>query len=694
LLDEIIEIEESELPEDLTDGKIIRLGEELGREFDAYSKPRLMLENEIWPACDRAFMCIRDDMPFIPTMKFIDNGMLGESDVRDAIKMARNQIISGTVPSDGSWLEPASLTDDDDEETLRKVKDLLISKFEDAGIRDVSQVFTDQLLSRGISAMGLRWTTRKKVRKIPRAMLRSLKDISEAGGITDDEGNLLHKSRKPVKYWDTFYDGPEIYPIDMYRLWLDPVAGLGKDSEPSYIYLTFKTMSDLKNAVDEDGKNLYDHKVLENVTEWKYSDYYSTSPWAASSTKLMGVDPTLDELGKFVPVYLFYRQVRVTEDEDTYIDKIFYVARSGNKRDWSIIRIDDNPSDFGDKPFFVANCDSWMNVPYGTGLAEKSLSALKAKNVVAAIALNAMVLQEFPPMFFVGNVLKDDRKPKMQPGGFQEIIARPGVGMDWIQPYPLNPNNVAMSMQDQKYLSEKILSQTGVQTAGLTTDPSKSLSKSKTATEVKQTTTEGVMAQQVIVDKLNNGVYEPMAQALYNALRQHAMGSSTKFTNVDSAGKPVTSSISAEQLDKDRNIKIVGRRGLANKAQKLDNLGNILKILSNPQAGQVINNLPLMLQDVLFELIAGLGLAIKPEYRATPEEIFAKEPKVQEAALQLALQDPNKRQEIAEMLLNSPDGQRFLQQLEQHFTSQAPAEPGMSPTPIGPPPMPQIQGAA
>lgn len=674
MLADMTMVEESTLPK-LTDSKMDDYAKELADEFRAYRQSRLLLETEIWPSCDKSFMCIRDDMPWLPTMKLIDDYVLGESDIRDALKTMRNRLLNGLVPTDESFLEVASLDEEDDESQLRKAKEFLIYLTDKAKLRKCMQTFLDQWLCRGISAIAVRWEQRYKVQRAKRGLIKGLKGVAQDSGVDLPDG--------PVRYSKLVYNAPRVSTVDMYRLWFDPIADLGVDSETAYIYLTFKTMSDLKNARDpnDPAKKLYDQDVLEGVEEWEYQDYYKDNGAACESTKLMGVDPTISDLGKFVPVYLFYKQVREFEDGECFVDKFFYVARSKNNDGWKIIRVEDNPYDSGVCPFYVATCDQWLNVPYGTGLAEKSLTAWRAKNILAAIGLNMAVLQSAPPMYFASGVLKDERKPKIMPGGFQEIIMRPNIGMEWIAPFPFNPNNVEIGMQNQKFESEKILAQTGASTTGLVTDPSKSTSKSKTATEVQQESVDGTQIEQVYVDQLAGEIVEPVVQAMYDLSREFYTSDQKYIQSNQSGGTPSTQTITRDELDKEREVKAVGRRGVAMKGQQMANLTNILKIISSPQAVQAIPNLPIMAQDVLVKLISMLGLPMKEEYMASPEEIFAKEPQVMEAAIQNALQDPQKRQEIGQMLLQSPEGQQFIEQLVEQIHGQL--SPQMQP------PMPQ-----
>lgn len=702
MLNEYTEVEESKLPS-LTAAVMQDYGAELGKEFDRFDKARRILAEEIWPACDEALMAIRADMPFIPTMKMIDNGMLGEPDVRNAIKAARDNLMQACLPTDESWLEPASMNEEDSEGDQELVKEFMISKTRDADLRDTCQIVFDQLFTRGITALGVRWETLNEVHYVDRALVKAVRQIQEDAGLTDEEGEPVIPSTGKVKAWKSVFDAPITYPINMYHLWLDPTTDLGgKDREQSFIQLVFKTKKDLKGSRSKDGKNLYDHEVLEEVIEWTYQQYYAQHPKECQTTKLMGVDPSVENDAKMIPVYIFYRQIRQFEiDESTYVDRFFYVARSGSgTNEWKIIRIQDNPYKDGCKPFYVMALDPYLDNPYGVSLAEKALSSLKAKNIIEAISLNARVLQLFPPSYYAGGVLKDDRKPKLIPAGMQEIHNRAGIGMDWIKPFPnVMPQNVEIGMQTARYYGMKIYSATGQQAPQLMSDPASSMEKNTTATEVRQETMEKHSSTQVVVDRVNDKLMFPVTNCIYK-LSQQNYTEEQKFITKDQLGTPTAKKISPEVLGRDRQITIVGRRGLANKAHATQNAMEALKILSNPQAGQVIQNLPLMLQDILFKIMAGLGIQIKKEYRATPEEIFAKEPAVMIAAIQNALQNPEMRQQIAEALMQSPEGQQFINEVHQQgvqtgqAAQQGQKSGGGSPPakPPGMPPMPKPQG--
>lgn len=664
MLDDMVEVEESKLPS-LTDPIMMEYASELAQEFEAFSKPRLLLESEIWPAGDRAFMAIRDEMPFIPSMRLVDNGMLGEPDVRNACKKWRDNVVSSCLPTDGSFMEPASLNEEDDDGSLELVKKFMLKKAKEADLRDTLQIACDQLASRGTTAIGLRWANLFSIKKAPRDMAKGVRQIQEELGLEDDEAIL--GPNNTIKYAKQIFNGPQTYAVDMYRLWLDPTTDLGgKDREQSWIHVIFKTMHDLKGAKDKKGGHLYDQEVLDDVQDMTYQEYYSQNQYACESSRFMGVDPSLENLGKFVPVYIFYRQVRTFKcDDSVFIERYFYVTRNGRGGQWRVIRVQDAPTQSGVKPFYVFNIDPYLNTPYGVAIAEKAISPLKAKNINEAISLNSRILQLFPPSFFVGGVLKNDRKPKYMPASSQEIVMRPGVGLDWIRPFPqFQAQNIDVGMQVSRYYGEKIQAATGVSTAELMSDPTANMSKERTAAEVKTTSYEGAQSTQVVIDRMNEKLIEPVVNGMYQ-LCQDNYQEDQKFVSKDDQGKPQMQKMTMEVLGRDREMIIVGRIGLANKAHATQSLTEALEILARPECAQIINNLPLILQDIIFKIISQLGVPIKPEYRATPEEIFAKEPQVIQAAIQQALQNPEMVQQIAQQILSTPEGQQLLQHVHQ-----------------------------
>lgn len=670
MLNDLVEVEEDNLP-GYGSAEMTTYAEELKKEWEAFDKARHTLAREVWPECDKAFHAIKEGLN-IPSLNSVDNGKVGEPDLRNAVKHIRNNLMGTCVSTDESWLECVSLTEDDNEDELEQTKDFLIAKFEEAGIRDSAQMAFDQLLTRGTTAMGLGWDTLTAIKRVPREMAQSLRLIQEETGLTDDEGNPIVPPKGKIPYEKIIFNGPKVFPIDMHRLWLDPTCSLDSvDREQSYVYLTFKSMADLQGAKDRVTKKpLYDQKVVAEIDATTFQEFYSKHPEMAESAKHMGIDPTIDELGEMVPVFQFYRMVRTFEDGSTYLDKFFYCAQDRHG-DWQIIRVHDNPSDNGVKPFYVVNYDPAINNPYGVSLILNALSAWKAKNIIEEVALNYKVLAAFPPYSYFGGVAKDDRRPRLMPGLGTEILNKPNVGLDWIKTFPIETQHVMAGMQEGRYYGEKVVAATGISSAAAATDPTRSMAKEKTATEVKQTSVEGFQDQQVLTDRVNAKFMEPIANGMYILCREHHTEGSVNYISKGADGKPKNTKLDTKTLNKDRKIAVVGRRALASKAHALDNLMKALEILGNPQSAGVIPNLPLILQDTLLKVIAQLGIQMKPEYRMSPEEVFANMPNVQIAAMQKALQNPEMRQQIGEVLLAMPEGQEYVSAIKQEAAQAA-----------------------
>lgn len=662
MLADYIEVEETMVPKKLTDEKVNKWATELGEDFDYYYKASQVLREEIWPACDKAFHCIRD-LDAIPTMKLIDDGMLGESDVRVAIKSARDALIMTLMPPNEAWLEPASQDEDDTEDILQKVKDFCIDQNQVAKTRESMSIFSEQLLGRGTSAVGVLYNRKYAKQRISKKLADTMHGIAEAQAeLSGTEAPSRREFTKITKL-KKVAEGPKTYPVDMHRLFLDPTADLSVDSDVSVIYVMFKSLTELKGAKDEEtGEPLYDHKALEDVDEVSYSEYYKQYPGGLETTNLLGLNPECEENATFVPVYMFHRQMREFEDGSLFVDKFFYAARSSaGTGTWRIIRIQDNPSEFGDKPFYIAACDRWLNTAYGVGLIEKSLSALRAKDLLAALSLNAHVYNTMPPVAYFQGIFKHD-KPSFMPNHWQPIVNRAGIGLDFFKPFPVNPNGIIQNAQDQRLLAEKIVAQTGSSGAMAFADPNKSLSKSKTATEVRQQTTDSIVAQQALVERISDDVLQPLVQTIYNLARQH-FTSGADYIKRGSNGERTAEKLDFDDIDRDRSIMIVGRRGLDDKAHELANLMEAMKVMGNGQFFETMPTARIMFIDLVIKILSKFGFPMKEEYKMDPAEIIARDPKVAMQMLAEILQTPEGKQVALQILQNDPEVQQGLQDI-------------------------------
>lgn len=697
MLDDYYEIEESDVPKSLTSAKVIDWARELGDNFEYYKKARARLDQEIIPECDKAFMAIKPEYD-IGAIKQVDNTMLGDATMRTVVKGYRNQIIGQFSSPGETWLACSSLEGDDeeedDEDLLEKIKEMNIRLNYEAKTFDTLSIATDQLLVRGMTAIGVRWEKRRVLRSIPKALQDTIGEVGEAmqamgqpmdasmlgEGVqgpedagTDELGNaepapITKQTAKKIKVWKDYYAQPITYPIDIYRLYFDPSVEMTPGADMPYVYVTFKSLFDLKNAKDpETKKPLYDKKALDGATEMSYQDYYKEFPEACAATKLMGIDPDVEEAGKFVPVYVFYKLEREFEDGSYFVDKFFYVIKTQGDTGWRIIRIQDNPSECGDKPFYFTTCDQWLNTPMGTGIVEKSLPPWKHKNLIADMGLLQSCLSVLPPMWYFQGVVKDDKQPKMIVGGMQQVVFRPGIGQNWIGHYPVNPGGVQISMLDEQALGQKIIDQTGITTVGIKgSSQNKTSKKERTATEVRQEATEGIIGLQYLVEKISQNVLQPTAQTIYNGARQNYQ-EGYKFVTRTPTGEIKAVQLSAMEIDKDRRIEVIGKRAMDSKAHIMDNMMQCLEIIMNKNAAGILGpTFVLIAHDIMIKILMRLGFEMKPEYKQSPQEIMAGDPSAQIAMLQAALQTPEGKEMAAQILLNSPEGQQLIQQIMAH----------------------------
>lgn len=644
-------VEESDIPS-FTDKKMLDFASDLRQEMYYYKEATSELRDVIWPACDKAYMCFRD-LPAGKMMKWVDNGVLGETDIRDAVNGMTENLLLAMMPPDEIWLTAVS-RGQDQPSIIEAVRDYMADLHHKCGTRSQYGKHLTQMMVRGTSHIGCHWEHRVAVRRIgqTQAARRKMKKLFREGGVAPEELKTIDRQRRFVEV----YNGPVVYPIDTYRVFLDPTSELGLEACIPSIRLVFKTPEDLENAVDPYTRApLYDQNALKDLVPFTPAEIYADDPRMFESSRYMGLTPERDLTdGKLIPVYIFHRLERRWEDL-CFVDRFIYLARSKSKEGWRIIRMQENPNDYGDKPFFTDTFSDWLNVPYGTGAVEKSLPAWKAKCIIAALSLNAQVASVFPAFSYVSGVLKDDRAPQLGPGQGNLITFRAGVGLNWFAPIPTPKEGAVMSIQDQQLLGAKILSQTGATGSTLFTDPTKTVPQEKTATQVKQETFNASTGRENQVEKFTISSLQPLAQAVYNLSRQEAVGQ-VHYTKRTPTGGVTNGQIAASQLDRDRDIIIVGRKGALDKAQDVTNLTEALKAMMASNAAQLLPNFLPILQDMLLKLAIKFGIDVTPEMKLSPEELAAMDPKVQMQALQLALQSPEGQQMALQMLMGNGDG--------------------------------------
>lgn len=639
-------IEQSELPP-FNDDRMRAFAAELRDELEGYKNASNVLRTEIWPECYKAFMAIRK-LPRGKTMAWVDNGLLGESDARQGVEDLLEAYVNSMMPPDEAWLTAVSHLEED-QAILDKVKDRQSYLHRIARTRQKYEQHLLQLIIYGTSCIHVCWEKRFAIERIQKKNRKKIQQYMDAAGGVGEDGQPLRASS--LRRWRETYNGPLIQPIDMHRVYLDPTADLMADDVPSII-LVFKSLSDLEGAVDEEtGDKIYTN--LEGIKPFTPQQLYAEDSPMFDSMKHLGITPNSESIkGEVVPVYIFHRRERVFDfdgTKDKWIDMFFYLARSNEGNEFRIIRAHENPSDYGHKPFIIDTYSQWLNASYGTGAVEKSLPAYHAKNLVAALTLNAQVATVFPAMNYIVGVTKDDRHPLVGPGQLNALTWRPGVGLDFMKPVPLQIDGSILGTQAQQFLGAKIQAQMGATGGGTFTDPTKTVPQEKTATQVRQEAMNFAGGKENKIEKFTINSLQPLCQMVYDYDRQYQSKGKVTYLTRKPTGEVSPGYIMGRDLNKERTIEIVGRKGIANKRDEIANLTEALKTLSQGNVQSALPNYALLLQDIVYKLFARLGIEIKDEYKLTP--------------MQIAVQDPGAILQMLEKAASLPEAKQMIEQM-------------------------------
>lgn len=644
----------SELPK-FGDEKMLKFAARLMNEHKAFKDARSTLETQIWPDCIRAFMCLRD----IPKYEWVDDGPLGSTIIWEFVNKMVDSLVLAMMPPDEVWLTPVS-NNEEDQAILDKIQAQQSHLHELAGTRQGYSKHLTQLHVLGTSAISVRWDSRYALKRLGTRQSRRVMQSMHKSQTGEDID--LGQIRVPYK----IYDAPVVQPINMYDLLLDPTSDLNQDPSNSCIWTVYKTPDDLKFAIDDQGKKVYSN--LDGIQPYSPEEIYKRDPWRYLAMRNMGLNPMgQTNSGELVPVHIFHKLLRYDKEADLRLaDCFIYVAESKAGEGHQIIRIQENPSDYGDRPFYVDTMHEWLTNAYGIGVVEKALPDYHRLNVLSALRLNAQVAQVFPAMAYIGGIMRDGKKPQLGPQAMNEITWRMGVGLDFIKPMIPPNDGVLMALQAEKWHGSLIEAEMGTTGVGAVNDPTKSVSQDKTATQVRQETVNAMSGRENQVEKFTLSSLRPLAQAFYNLSRQHLSGSisySKRMPNGDMQGD----SIKASQLDKERRIEIIGRRGLANKAHEIANLKDALEILSSGNAAEILPNLAPILQEILMKLLSRLGVMLTPEMKMSPMELATMDPRAQMQMLQAALSSPEGQQVLLELVSQDPQLQQALLQLAQQI---------------------------
>lgn len=625
---------------------------ELWNQYKYFEEASLDLRSNIWPECARAYLC-RFDLPENEGLDWATGSDLHETDIWDAVNYHTDAILNSIMPRDGNYMELISLLEED-QGILNDVRDLMMSIHRRADTRGQYGKHIKQLLIYGTSALWWRWESIEKWQGFGPA--ETARRLEEEGIIlTPDE---LKKRFKKMKFLVKQFSGPVVRTINMYDFFMDPAADLAAERDVPIVTRFYLTEQDLKAARDENGEQKFQN--LEGVEPLTLEQIYNRDgDERLELLNELGLSPSANEGthsrgGRFVPVYLFHQPVREFEDGSVYEDCFFYVAEGG-KNGQQLIRVEQNPHRNGSRGIYIDTyIDAWSGTSYGIGAVEKSLKAWQEKNVVSALGLSAALSSVFPAYTVVGGFLQDDNEIKVAPGSFNLITPKHGLPDPhaFIQPLPVPTQGVGIGQQVEQWLGQKILGQFG-SFGAIMQDPTKSVSQGKTATQINVESTTGSVMRDNLIEKLSIRSLEPLMQDIYDAARQYLDDETLQFDKIQDGGVKV-GLLSRDELDIDRRVLCTGYHGLVNKAREIEELQNVIQILTTGNAMEVNPNLRAVLQEAVFKLLGRLGMKNLDQYKQEPIQLILQDPQIQMQIMQLAMQGP---EQIMMMMQQMQGGQ-------------------------------------
>lgn len=609
------------------------MGKQLWDEFYAFDMNTRDLRDKIWPGCDRAYLCY-GDLPKAEAMKWVDQGKKRETDIKDGIDFMTDSIMGGVLPRDDSAFTLLS-PDPDDQAELNGARDLIASLCRKADMRANIKVGLKQAFIRGTTAWRVGWQAEYRMRRFGR--IETILKLKQMGR---DMGFKNVGALDKIRFPELITNAPIIVPIDMYHMFLDPFADIEEKRGIAYVYRMFKTVEDLEAAVDEDGNHLYDQEALKEIAPWTIEEIYQLEPKRRELIETLGVSPIPagSSDARYIPVLLFHKPVRTFKDDqgnkETFVDTYFYLALSRVNNGYKVIRIQENPSDFGHKCIYAQTLSDWVSgTAYGKGIVEDALSAWNQKNVLSALTLNAQVASVFPTYNIIGDVLFQEREFKVGNGGVNIIKWKPSIGLNFMAPIPAPAQGAQMGMQDQQWAGQKILGALGAYGA-VAQDPTKSIKTAKTATQINTESTSGSVSRDDLIERIAVHTVEPIIQNIYDQARQQLTDQMISFEVVDGANAQA-GQISRSALDKDRRVVITGYHGLLNKQQEIEQMKEILGVLTTGNAAEVLANYPLLLQEVLYRLLGRLGVKNLERFKKDPMELLLENPMVRQQIMQM-----------------------------------------------------------
>lgn len=602
--------------------------------------------------CDEAYLCV-NYVPDTGGIALLETGEFGDTDIFDNVRMKSARTAVTLMPRGERWIVAAGW-DNENPDVIRGIEEHQTWRHHVNRTRRQLQRHFAQKEVRGRSGIWWEWDeTIIWKRLASKDQEKALTWFTRKMGLSPAAAKKLGSGRFPYQK----SAGPIIQPIDWYDLWLDPLADLVVNRNPAKIIRRFYTVEKLKSLVDpvteEKLFTIPDGFEATDVNEI-ISDREQSGDRQATS-RLLGYHlPIAGEhfQRSLVPVYIVYMPY-IEFDGDHFYDTFFYLAKSGNGDTPLLIRVEENPSDLGHNHILIDDHIDWFTPTAGGGISsvEKLIAHYRHKCLIKLLTITGAAHSVFPPYLSRSGAFRDASQINFLPGGLT-LTDFEGPLADTIVPMPTPLQGVQLGEQLLRFMADEIRATSGVD--GLITDnASRSLSKGKTATQVRHEESSGSL---LLDNQAENDIelLNDLINATWEAEQAMLMPNATVNGGAEGAmqyekflGDQVRMGLVSEaDFRKPRGLHVFGQTGSFSKRQRLNDILQGLDV-----AGLVSQTLGPQIAPFVYKgFLAAwqmLGIGMPDGVTGTPEEIIAANPAVQQTVIEQTLQA---NPEIAQIL--------------------------------------------
>ena len=607
-------------------------------------------EREEWVYdCDAAYMCHR----YVPNnegIQLIEDGEFGESDIFDNTNVVSIRLALALMPRNEPWLTVSSRESEADS-IVQGLTDHQMFLHRKAKTRRNVQKAIKQGIVRGTMAIYYDWHDEYRKRRMTNdEHAKEIVQFLADQGLNQKDAKRFARGR----YNELTFSGPVIQPVDFYDLWIDPSVDITNNRYPGTILQRFRHLSALKSEVDDDDKPVYSN--LEDIEPYPLEDLYSNNDLAGGrhgSDRLFhsGKGNTYQSGIKMVPVYIFhlpYFELDGYEFWDTY----FHVAISRKGERARLIRIEENPSNSGLNHLIIDHyIDNYVQEPYGISGVQFQIHKYNTKNYMQLLTVTGATHGVVPPNLVYEAAFRDEDELSWA-AGYNNYVQENPFGLDVVKRMDMSPNGTMLGEQMLRFMADEIRAGTGVD--GLSTNnAARTDSRERTATEINSDNTAGSFFLDNQAENLQDMLTE-LTQGTFELTQQNAKPSADNPNQLEYekylGDKSIMAMLQLSDLQAKRSVTVRGITGQLNKEQEM---GNLQKLFQT--AGQI--NDPRMNPVKMYlaqKMAAKLNVPLPQELLMDPIQLVATNPQAQQAAFEMAMQNPEIQQIIGQMMSPGP----------------------------------------